>query len=174
MNQADLLETCQYGIYYFPAWKHYNNPNANVICDQCRKESLVASIGHKHFDLCLLCADNFLSKPSNKKGGYGYEYGWNPPIKSDNIYINGITLESPNQIRQYLHQWDHLGNDSIKQIYNEVIGIIRSVEFQKDKSGYLKNWIKRRGSTQELRIPEDPALEIITQLIDNHIIKKSI
>jgi len=51
----------QNGNYFFPAWKHYGNPQLNVTCDRCNKTNLQACIGYGDRDLCLLCADNLTS-----------------------------------------------------------------------------------------------------------------
>ena len=136
----------EHGTYYFPAWKHYNNSNANVVCDKCHENNLTASIGYDKYDLCLLCANQLshqlfaIIKTKNE-------------LPQSNDVIMGL-----------LEKWDHLGKNSSKMIYDYIIKVIKSPEFQTDRSSYLSNWQQRRGFTQELRIPEDPALEIIQKL----------
>jgi hypothetical protein len=49
------------GIFYYPAWKHYDKPCANVICDKCLTNNLNACIGYGDSDLCLLCVTILIS-----------------------------------------------------------------------------------------------------------------
>jgi hypothetical protein len=46
------------GKYYFPASSHYNNENAIVTCDRCKRTNLSASFGLDGEDLCLTCVDD--------------------------------------------------------------------------------------------------------------------
>lgn len=58
---CDTKRIVTYGIFYFPAWKHYGRPGANVICNKCGRGNLTSCIGYGEQDLCLLCADAITS-----------------------------------------------------------------------------------------------------------------
>jgi hypothetical protein len=57
-----FIEIVIHGKFFFPAWKHYNNPTTDVRCDRCFKTNLVSCIGHMDRDLCLNCADIVCNK----------------------------------------------------------------------------------------------------------------
>jgi hypothetical protein len=46
------------GSYYFPAWRHYGNPNIKVRCNNCLKNELSVCIGYQNKDLCMSCVDS--------------------------------------------------------------------------------------------------------------------
>lgn len=50
------------GKYFFPAWKHYGNPQTTVVCDRCLKSNLIASIGWENRDLCMNCTEIICNK----------------------------------------------------------------------------------------------------------------
>jgi hypothetical protein len=50
------------GIYYRPAYLHYNDTTWKVNCDSCHKPDLIACIGYMKYDLCLTCAEKFLAQ----------------------------------------------------------------------------------------------------------------
>jgi hypothetical protein len=52
------------GNYYFPAHTHYGF-KTSVNCDRCKKQNLLASIGHGKYDLCLTCVDTLVSNPTS-------------------------------------------------------------------------------------------------------------
>lgn len=56
--RPSYFRVAEYGTYYYPAWKHYGNSNADVGCDRCGKRHLKACIGYSDQDLCLSCADD--------------------------------------------------------------------------------------------------------------------
>lgn len=58
----NLLNTFEKGTYYNPAWKHYDNQNANVTCDRCGRSNLKICIGHGQFDLCMACINIISTK----------------------------------------------------------------------------------------------------------------
>lgn len=64
-----------YGMYYFPAWRHYGNTPKNVICDKCLKSNLGACIGYGEQDLCLQCADRMTENSCNFHSGSGCRCG---------------------------------------------------------------------------------------------------
>ena len=39
-NFENFIKIVNHGQFYYPAWKHYNNPNTNVCCDRCGKKYL--------------------------------------------------------------------------------------------------------------------------------------
>lgn len=55
--------------------------------------------------------------------------------------------------------------DKENVIYDYVDKVLSTSDFQNDPVSYMEAWRKRRGNTEELRIPEDPARTIITALI---------
>jgi hypothetical protein len=57
---SNFQEICEKGFFYFPAWKHYNNPSINVLCDNCWKEDLLSCIGYGKIDLCLPCVNKII------------------------------------------------------------------------------------------------------------------
>ncbi len=57
IDSSLMKKICQNGTYYIPAWKHYNNKQANVVCDRCKRTKLSACIGYDSYDICLACAD---------------------------------------------------------------------------------------------------------------------
>jgi hypothetical protein len=59
-NLENFIKIVNHGQFYYPAWKHYNNPNTNVCCDRCGKKYLSSSIGLLDRDLCLSCTDEVI------------------------------------------------------------------------------------------------------------------
>ncbi len=77
INYETMKNICKNGTYYFPASKHYGNPDANVVCDKCYKNKLNVSIGYGNYDLCLLCVDEITN-----------------PIKLDKINYKTYMMQS--------------------------------------------------------------------------------
>jgi hypothetical protein len=61
-EESIFLEIVHNGRFFFPAWKHYGNPNTDVRCDRCFKTHLTCSIGYHDRDLCLDCAEIICNK----------------------------------------------------------------------------------------------------------------
>lgn len=59
-----------YGIFYFPAFKHYNR-EVNVVCDRCQTQQLTACVGHMQQDLCISCVDE-LTRGNNCGTSIGF------------------------------------------------------------------------------------------------------
>jgi len=55
----ELLKIVSRGTYYFPATSHYENKQS-VTCAKCLQNSLLASVGYKSKDLCLICVNDLL------------------------------------------------------------------------------------------------------------------
>ncbi len=45
------------GTFYFPAWKHYGNPETVVKCDRCERTELLTCVGYDRMDLCMNCVE---------------------------------------------------------------------------------------------------------------------
>ena len=45
------------GSFYYPAWKHYGNPETRVKCDRCERTDLLTCVGYERMDLCLPCVE---------------------------------------------------------------------------------------------------------------------
>ena len=58
-----ILYTTKYGTYYNPAGRHYADPLANCICDNCGKQNLISCIGHSDVDVCLPCVERLNNEP---------------------------------------------------------------------------------------------------------------
>lgn len=63
------LKILEYGKFYFPAWKHYGDSRADVVCDKCLKPNLSACIGYNDQDLCLSCVDEIANYECNEPMG---------------------------------------------------------------------------------------------------------
>lgn len=70
MNTFELemfYQIVEYGNFFFPAWRHYGNPQLNIKCDRCQRTNLSCCIGFKDKDLCLKCADYLAERMLNNK-----------------------------------------------------------------------------------------------------------
>ncbi len=56
-KESVFFDVINHGKFFFPAWKHYGNPNADVRCDRCYKSGLRCSVGYQDKDLCLDCTE---------------------------------------------------------------------------------------------------------------------
>jgi hypothetical protein len=63
------------GVFYYPAGRHYGNPDASVNCDRCRRTGITACIGFDRFDYCLPCVDAIVRTRPTGPGT------WNPDIE---------------------------------------------------------------------------------------------
>jgi hypothetical protein len=61
-EESIFLEIIHNGKFFFPAWRHYGNPNTDVRCDRCFKTNLVCAIGYHDRDLCLDCTEIICNK----------------------------------------------------------------------------------------------------------------
>lgn len=68
LTPSTMRTICQDGVYYIPAWRHYNT-QVSVVCDRCNKTHLSACIGYQNYDLCLNCVDKISEQlyPSRPK-----------------------------------------------------------------------------------------------------------
>src|ERR1700747_421926 len=55
---VSMKDVITYGTFYYPAYKHYNNPEANVECDNCGSEQLKSCVGYDKYDICMKCTDS--------------------------------------------------------------------------------------------------------------------
>jgi hypothetical protein len=60
-----FIKICKKGKYYNPACNHYNKITT-VRCDKCMRSNIVACIGYKELDLCLLCASAINDEHSDR------------------------------------------------------------------------------------------------------------
>lgn len=135
---------CTKGQYFNPAIKHYGYKGI-VICDICGKFNLKTCVGYNQHDMCLKCVDDHM-----------------------NIQNNNNSTELYNLINKYIMKyWNHIASDELRDYIYEVIS---SDKFKSNKSGYLNSWVTERGLTQELRIPEDPARDIIDRMFNDLVI----
>jgi len=63
--------------------------------------------------------------------------------------------------------WGHLSKDSLSKIYDDIMKRMESKEWRDNPFVYLSAWEKRRGNTEELRIPEDGSRQIMRQMADS-------
>lgn len=82
-TESLFLEIVKNGKFFFPAWKHYGNPSADVNCDRCKKSNLVCAIGYGTRDLCLSCAENICNKNMHYHNYHDY-----PPFMPGPIPLN--------------------------------------------------------------------------------------
>ena len=54
LDRETMIKVYKNGTYYNPASKRYG-PDANVVCDRCKKSKLDVCIGLQIYDLCLAC-----------------------------------------------------------------------------------------------------------------------
>ena len=54
IDRETTIKVFKNGKYYNPASDRYG-PNANVVCDRCRRNNLDICIGLQTYDLCLPC-----------------------------------------------------------------------------------------------------------------------
>nr|QBK88516.1 MAG: hypothetical protein LCMiAC01_01930 [Mimivirus LCMiAC01] len=54
--EQEYINTYKFGIYYNPAYRHYNSEEKEVGCDRCLSLDIPTCIGWREFDLCLACA----------------------------------------------------------------------------------------------------------------------
>jgi hypothetical protein len=52
-----LKQICEFGTFYCPAKKHYNNFDRSVVCDRCFTQNLKVCVGFETYDLCLKCVE---------------------------------------------------------------------------------------------------------------------
>jgi hypothetical protein len=74
------------GTFYYPAWKHYNNPSASVNCDRCRRTNIQACVGFEKYDYCILCVHEVVASRRCEPGP------WHPDIMPPRV-----TPETPVQ-----------------------------------------------------------------------------
>ena len=55
ISASNALDVIKNGNIFCPAWKHYNNNNLEVLCDNCKSSNLNIAIGYLGIDLCLKC-----------------------------------------------------------------------------------------------------------------------
>ena len=95
-SQQTLENIVKFGVYYFPADKHYYSGTI-VQCDKCLKSNLRACIGYGNLDLCLNCTDQVESRMSRINP---------PPIHFNPPMIGGSELMQPStsssQLRTYM------------------------------------------------------------------------
>jgi hypothetical protein len=65
ISKEIMIDICKYGIYYYPATKHYEN-GGQVSCDRCFKNYIDMSIGWKNYDLCLPCVNEINEQLKNR------------------------------------------------------------------------------------------------------------
>ena len=62
-------------------------------------------------------------------------------------------------------QWGHLGQASVRKIFQYVEEVLEDPTFQEDPVSFIESWDKERGETEELRVPEDPAREVVRKCV---------
>lgn len=144
MNQ-ELYNCAKNGKYYYPAWKHYDNSNANVQCDKCSQQWLVACLGLENTDLCLQCGYEMTNRISNMKG----------------CRINEI-------ICIIQENYPSLNDETKSLVIDKVYQIIESEEFRRNHEEYMNEWRTKRGKTEVFMIAEDSAYEVIASIINKH------
>ncbi len=45
----------KFGVYYYPAYRHYEDDRIEVGCDKCGELDIPSCIGWKDYDICLKC-----------------------------------------------------------------------------------------------------------------------
>jgi hypothetical protein len=83
--EETFKDIARHGTYYMPAWKHYGDNRKTVTCDKCKRANLEVCIGHKEFDLCLICAEKVVE--ANKLSAFAvppppFTFGGMNPIFS--------------------------------------------------------------------------------------------
>ena len=77
MSNQILSQVCEFGTFYSPAQKHYNN-KLSVVCDKCLRENLDICIGYEKYDLCFNCVQDFVKM--NKPLVQPFGQPLNPPF----------------------------------------------------------------------------------------------
>lgn len=68
------------------------------------------------------------------------------------------------QVRDKLNErYSHLGN--MKRLYDYADRVMNKPEFRANPRAYIQNAIQKRGSTEELRIPQDPVRNVLAQFL---------
>jgi hypothetical protein len=60
-EEKKFYEVFKYGVYYFPASKHYGGP-VEVGCDRCLREDIATCLGWGEVDLCMECVADINKK----------------------------------------------------------------------------------------------------------------
>lgn len=157
-NISLLSQICKYGIFYYPANKHYDN-KGSVVCDICNANNLDSCIGYETYDACLECVN------------YHTKYNIEPVKPSPTIHKVPpccVPMNTRDLIMQYINDdYKHLDYNAKHSVYKDVFERLNS---QKITQGYLDNWRAKRGLTQMFRIPEDPSYAIIDKMFNNLVI----
>jgi len=66
--------------------------------------------------------------------------------------------------KQVSEQYSHLGKEVVDKIVEKIESVLASAKYQADPKKYMSEWTKKRGRTEELRIPEDQARWYLTNL----------
>lgn len=73
-------------------------------------------------------------------------------------------VPTPEQVRDKLSErYSHLGD--MKRLYEYADRVMKKPEFLANPRAYIENAIKKRGCTEELRIPEDPVRTVLAQFL---------
>ena len=70
------------GVFYYPAGRHYGNPDAAVNCDRCRQTGIKASIGFDRFDYCLACVDAIVRARPAASGPWNSDFHVARPLRN--------------------------------------------------------------------------------------------
>lgn len=62
----NFLNIIKKGTYYYPALKHYDLDDGNIICDRCNRNNIPACIGYNDKDLCMECVNDIISFEKTK------------------------------------------------------------------------------------------------------------
>ncbi|AYV87020.1 MAG: hypothetical protein Sylvanvirus19_3 [Sylvanvirus sp.] len=78
---------------------------------------------------------------------------------------DSIKIEEIDYYSLVVKDWSHFEPETIQLIANRVKQVFESAEFVSNPKSYLSKWSHKRGYTEELRIPDDPAFRILNKMI---------
>ena len=79
LDRETMIKVYKCGTYHNPASQRYG-PDANVVCDRCKKSKLDVCIGYQTYDLCLACIQEINELLKKKPITTLPECSRNPPL----------------------------------------------------------------------------------------------
>lgn len=86
--------------------------------------------------------------------------------------LTGLTLVYGGRdwMPELVRRNSHYTRDSIISVREYTLAALAHPDFKNNPRAFMEQWRKRRGKTEELRIPEDPARVLVTIILasDKH------
>jgi hypothetical protein len=81
--------------------------------------------------------------------------------------LNETPLGQEERLRWLEKRHMHRPAAWLLQIARHVDRVLEDSRFRRDADGYMKEWAAKRGSSEEWRVPEDPARELVDHLLSS-------